>query len=611
MSQALNRYKADLRDFQFLLFEQFRVQDLLKDERYAEWDEAQIRLVLDEAYRFVREVVGPLNAVGDRLGCTLENGRVKAPPGFKEAWQKLYEAGWKGIGSESDRGGMGAPLPLQGCVEEMLCGANNSFSMYPGLTHAAAEVIAEFGTEQQRTRYAVPMFKGAWGGTMCITEAHAGSDVGAASTSAKKCPDGTYLIRGTKIFISGGDHDLTENIVHLVLARIEGARSGTKGLSLFIVPRVRVAPSGQLEQDNDVEVAGIEHKMGIHGSATCALNFGDNEQCVGELLGTVEHQGIAQMFKMMNTARIGVGIQGLSAAAGAYAYAVDYAKERKQGSSIQNFKDPDAPRLAIIEHADVKRMLLEMKARVEGVRALAMKLTSHADWAKSLRGKDDSKVEYHLGQVELLVPLLKSYASDTGFEVSSLAIQVLGGAGFLYDHPVEQCCRDARILSIYEGTNHIQALDLVARKLSQSQGAHARAFFGDVQAFASKHRQHPTLAAAVAQLESASEAVAGSALKLMTFSAQGKLERVPLVANRFLTMMAELTLGFLLLEQAVIACERMPAAGESDKAFYAGKQHSAVFFANNILPHVKHLSAVIALEDASALEIKSDSFISG
>jgi len=609
MSLPINRYKADLRDFQFLMFEQFKIQELLTQERFAEWDEAQIKLVLDESYRFMREVVGPLNSVGDSVGCRIEDGRVKTAPGFPEAWQKLYEAGWKGIGSPTDRGGMGAPLPLQGCVEEMLSGANTAFSMYPGLTHAAAEVIAEFGTPEQRERYAAPMFRGEFGGSMCITEAHAGSDVGAATTSARKVADGTYRVRGTKIFISGGDHDLTSNIVHLVLARIEGARSGTKGLSLFIVPRQRVDANGKVGANNDVSVASIEHKMGINGSATCVLNFGDEDDCVAELVGTVEHQGIAQMFRMMNTARIGVGVQGLSVAAGAFTYAVEYAKERKQGSSVRNFKDPDAPKLAIIEHADVRRMLLEMKARVEGIRALTMKLTNHADWAQSLRGKDDQKVKYHLGQVELLVPMLKSYASDSAFEVSSLAIQVMGGAGFLRDHPVEQCCRDARILSIYEGTNHIQALDLVARKLAQAGGEHARAFFGDVQEFAQKHKSHPLLGPSVAHLQAASEAVTASAFKLMTWSGQGQLERVPLVANRFLTMIAELTLGWLLLEQAVIATERVGGASEKDKQFYEGKQHSAVFFATNILPHVKHLAEVIAGENTSALDIASDSFV--
>ncbi len=361
---------------------------------------------------------------------------------------------------------------------------------------------------------------------------------------------------------------------------------------------------------NDVEVASIEHKMGINGSSTCVLNFGDNDNCVGELVGTVEHQGMAQMFLMMNTARIGVGIQGLSIASAAYLSALDYAKERKQGPSMRNFKDPEAPKVPIVEHADIRRMLLEMKARVEGTRALAMKLTTHADWAKRLEGKDDKQAGYHMGQVELLVPLLKSYGSDMAFEVAALAIQVMGGAGFLKDHPVEQYCRDSKIFSIYEGTNHIQALDLVGRKLGQNGGGNARAFLGDVQGFIARHKEHPVLKGAVAQLQKAQEAVAGSAMKFMMWNAQGQLERVPLAANRFLTVMSELTIGWLLLEQAVIALDKLETAAPADKPFYEGKRYAAQYFAHNILPNVAALAGVLGGDDTSVLDIPIEAFAS-
>jgi alkylation response protein AidB-like acyl-CoA dehydrogenase len=606
MSQPMNRYKADLRDFQFLLFEQFGLDEVLKQDAYKEWDAEQAKMVLDESYRFAKDVLGPLNGTGDREGCRIEDGRVKTPKGFKEAWKAIYEAGWKGIGSSPEHGGQGAPLTLQGCVEEMLAGANTAFAMYPGLCHAAAEVIAECGTPDQMERFASKMFSGQFGGTMCLTEPHAGSDVGAASSTAKKNADGTYSIRGTKIFISGGDHDCAENVVHLVLARIEGARAGTKGLSLFIVPRVRVKADGSLGELNDVQVASIEHKMGINGSATCVLNFGDNDGCVGELVGTVEHQGMAQMFLMMNSARIGVGIQGLSIGSAAYLAAADYAKERKQGPSMKNFKDAEAPKVPIIQHADIRRMLLEMKARVEGTRALAMKLLNHAEWQRSLAGKDDAKAGYHQGQVELLTPLLKSYGSDMAFEVASQAIQAMGGAGFLKDHPVEQYCRDSKIFAIYEGTNHIQALDLVGRKLGQNGGGNARAFLGDVQAFIAKNKDHAVLGKSVEKLAKAQEAVAGTAMKFMMWSAQGKTDLVPLAANRFLTMMAETTIGWLLLEQAVIAIEKSASAGGSDKAFYDGKRYAAQYFAQNILPNVINLASVINGEDLSALDVPEE-----
>jgi hypothetical protein len=309
---------------------------------------------------------------------------------------------------------------------------------------------------------------------------------------------------------------------------------------------------------------------------------------------------------MMNTARIGVGVQGLGLGAAAYLSAADYCKDRKQGPSAKNFKDPEAPKVAIVEHADIRRMLLEMKAKVEGTRALGMKLMNHLEWARSLAGKDDAKAGYHQGQVELLTPLFKSYGSDMAFEVSALAIQSMGGAGFLKDHPVEQYCRDAKIFSIYEGTNHIQALDLVGRKLSQNGGANARAFLADVQAFVTKHREHPVLGSAVAQLAKAQEAVAGTAMRFMMWGAQGKAERVPLAANQFLGMMSETTLGWLLLEQAVVALEKLPSAAAGDKAFYEGKRYAATYFSQIVLPRVAATAAVISAEDTSALEVPTD-----
>ncbi len=300
---------------------------------------------------------------------------------------------------------------------------------------------------------------------MCLTEPQAGSDVGSARTKATRNADGTYNISGTKIFISAGDHDLAENIIHLVLARVEGAPAGTKGLTLFIVPKLRYDADGKVTGSNDVAVGAIEHKMGINGSATCVLNFGENGQCIGVPVGgeTKLGQGMPQMFRMMNSARIAVGLQGLSVASSAYLNALEYAKERKQGASIHHFKDASAPRVPILEHGDVRRMLLEMKAKVEGIRALAVKLAHHQDQVRALSGKDDQKVAYHQGQTDLLVPLVKAYGSDQGFRICELAIQTYGGAGYTRDYPVEQYCRDAKIFSIYECTNHIQAMDLVGR----------------------------------------------------------------------------------------------------------------------------------------------------
>ncbi|MCA9601307.1 MAG: acyl-CoA dehydrogenase, partial [Myxococcales bacterium] len=301
----MNRYQADLREIQFVLFQQLGLADLLSKAPFEEWGPDEVKMVLEEAYRFASSVTGPLNASGDREGCRLEDGNVLTPKGFKEAWKQSYEAGWRSLSNSPDEGGQGAPYVVHAAVEEFMSGSNTSFNMYPGLAHGAADVIREFGTDRQKKLFVSRMVRGAWGGTMCLTEAHAGSDVGSATSSAKKNPDGTYSIRGSKIFISGGDHDLADNIVHLVLARIEGAAAGTKGLSLFIVPKHRVSDDGTLTGPNDVTVAAIEHKLGINGSATCQLNFGENGACVGELVGNAEHQGIRQMFIMMNFARIG------------------------------------------------------------------------------------------------------------------------------------------------------------------------------------------------------------------------------------------------------------------------------------------------------------------
>ncbi|MCC6553542.1 MAG: acyl-CoA dehydrogenase [Polyangiaceae bacterium] len=608
-----NRYRADLRELRFLLFEQFGLGELLGQPPYEAWGPDEVSMVMDEVYKFACEVYGPLNAVGDRVGCRIEDGRVKTPPGFQEAWKKLYEAGWKSIAVDAAHDGQGGPLTLQVIVEEMLSGANTAFNMYSGLAYGAAEVIDHFGTPRQRELYLKRMFGGVWGGTMCLTEPHAGSDVGASRRVARRLEDGKYAIRGTKIFISGGDHDLAENIVHLVLARIEGAPPGTKGLSLFIVPTIRIHDDGTLGAPNDVHVGSIEHKMGINGSSTCVLNFGEGDACVGELVGSVEHQGMAQMFRMMNGARILVGVQGVAVASAAYLSALDYARDRKQGPSIMQWKDPTAPKVPILEHPDVRRMLLDMKARVEGIRALIVKLARHSDAIRVLQGKDDRQAAYHQGQVDLLVPLVKAYSSDQSFRICETAIQTYGGAGYTRDYPVEQYCRDAKVFSIYEGTNHIQAMDLVGRKLGQGGGVNLQAFLGDIAAFVKAHEKHPALGKAVRELGEAQEAIAGTAMRLLSWFQMGKMPMVPLAANRFLEMMSQTAVAWLLLDGARVALDaqaRLPQGdeGAKERAFYEGKKHAALYFAANVLPEVKVSAEILGREDASPIEIPVEAF---
>jgi alkylation response protein AidB-like acyl-CoA dehydrogenase len=447
---------------------------------------------------------------------------------------------------------------------------------------------------------------------MCLSEPHAGSDVGATKTRARPLGGTLYQISGTKCWISSGDHDLTENIVHLVLARIEGAPAGTPGLSLFIVPKIWVNEDGSLGEPNDVTTASIEHKLGIRASATAVLNFGENDRCRGILVGGQPHQGMRQMFRMMNGARIWVGVQGLAVASTAYLNALAYARERLQGSSVRHFKDPNAPRVPIIEHSDVRRMLLEMKAKVEGMRTLAVKLSLHADLARALAATDQAKALHHQGQVDLLTPVLKAYCSDQAFRIAELAIQTYGGAGYVQDHPVEQYCRDAKIFSIYEGTNHIQALDLVARKLPSHGGKNFTAFLGEITGFVETHTAQPGLSAEVRALGEAATALQRAAGALLELFMGGKLDQVTLVANAFLEMLAEVAVGHLLLEAAVVAEARLSEEddeqSEAESDFYRGKVMAAKYFVNFVLPGVHAKLGAIIAGDRSALDIPDGGF---
>ncbi len=608
MTQDVNRYRCDLRDIRFLLFEQFGLGDLLAKPPYQDWAREDVDAVLDGVYQWSCDVIGPLNAVGDRVGCVLENGRVKTPPGFKEAWKSLYQAGWRGLGVSPQHGGQGGPMAVALMASEMMSGANTAFNMYPGLAQGVGEVITAFGTPAQVAAYSRKIVTGAYGGTMCLTEAHAGSDVGAALTRATPIGDGTYKIDGTKVFISSGDHDLAENIIHLVLARTPDAPPGTKGLSLFIVPRDKLDGSGS----NDVITQSIEHKMGINGSATAVLRFGENGNCVGELVGTEERRGMAQMFKMMNLARIGVGVQGLAVAGAAYLSALEYAGQRVQGPSIKAWKDPNAPKVPILQHPNVRRMLLDMKARVEGIRGLIVKLALHLDRAAALRatGGDAAAIEYHDGQVDLLVPVVKAYASDQGFQITVNAIQVFGGAGYIKDHPVEQHCRDSKIFSIYEGTNHIQALDLVGRKLGLRGGANLQAFLADIRRQAETLRQDAELAPAVDRMLAAGEALGQSAMRFLGWFQQGKTELIGLYANRFLEMMARTAVSSVLLEGAHIAARAAAAVadGHPDRAYYEGKRHAALHYAHLELPGVVDGARFMGEEMRHSLDIPDAGF---
>lgn len=602
-------FKADLRTIRFTLWDHLGAERLFTLPRYQHLSREECDAVIDQAHRFAGEVSGPLNSAGDRAGCRLEGGRVVTPPGFREAWKQLAEIGLMPFTIPAEHGGFGGPSAVGVILAELQSGANTAFQMYPGLTHGAADLLEHFALDADRQRFLPPMLDGRFSGTMCLSEPHAGSDVGATRTRARHLEGNVYAITGTKCWISAGDHDLSDNIVHLVLARIEGAPAGTKGLSLFIVPKIWVNDDGSLGEPNDVTTASIEHKLGIRASATAVLNFGDQGRCRGILVGGKPHEGMRQMFRMMNGARIAVGVQGIAVASTAYLNALAYARERQQGSSVKNFKDPNAPRVAIIEHSDIRRLLLEMKAKVEGSRALAIKLALHADLARALAESDPGAAARHEGQVDLLTPVVKAYGSDQAFRVAEMAIQIFGGAGFVEDHPVEQYLRDAKIFSIYEGTNHIQALDLVSRKLGARGGENFSDFLKEVGGFVAEHATRPSLAAEMGALGEAVSALQRAAGALMEFFMGGKLDQVTLVASPFLDSLAEVAVAHLLLDAAVIAEGKLGQATAPDDAdFFRGKVQAAKYFAHYVLPQTHARVNAIVAGDRSPLDIPDGGF---
>ncbi len=608
---AINFFKTDLRSIEFTLYEHMKVQELFEHEYYSHLSRAECDEVIRQCVRFCNEEIGPLNGVGDRRGCKLEDGQVTTPPGYKEAWHKLYELGLPNFATPMEHGGFQGPSSVGLILSEMQGAANMSFSMYPGLTLGAAELIAEFALEKDREKFLAPMMDGRFAGTMCLSEPQAGSDVGEITTKAVKIDGNRYKITGTKCWISGGDQDMSDNIVHMVLARVEGAPKGTGGISLFIVPKYRVNDDGSVGEPNDVTTSAIEHKLGIKSSTTAVLNFGDNDACEGFLCGEQENVGMKQMFLMMNGARIAVGVQGLSIAGTAFLNALAYARERKQGSSVKSFKDPNAPRVAIIEHSDVRRMLMEMKCKVEGMRALCVKLGLHQDWSRAYKDSDPDQAAYHKGQVDLLTPIVKSYCSDQSFRVAELAVQTYGGAGYVCDNPVEQYLRDAKIFSIYEGTNHIQALDLVVRKLRGRQGRDLADFSGELTKFVTDNANDPAVGAEVRALGDAAQALQDAGAKIIEFMMTSKLDQLTLCANLFLEAMAEVAIGHLLLEAAIIGEEGRTQSEDQtqeDFDFYAGRVMSGKYFANFVLPNVIANCSAIQSADRSAVDIPDAGF---
>jgi alkylation response protein AidB-like acyl-CoA dehydrogenase len=598
---------ADRRDVEFVLHEQLKVADLSKQESYAEFNKKTIDLIISEARNLAVKELLPIRIDGDREGARFESGNVTVPESFHKAWDLFKEGEWLALSDDPELGGQGMPTTLALAVNDYFIGANFAFMMYPGLTHGAGRLVQTFGTAKQKELFLKKMFTGEWTGTMLLTEPEAGSDVGALTTSAVKNDDGSYSISGNKIFISSGEHDMAENIIHPVLARIEGAPQGTKGISLFLVPKIRVNDDGSLGEFNDVVCTGVEEKLGIHGNATCSLSLGSKGNCQGTLLGE-ENKGMRAMFQMMNEARLLVGLQGLACASAAYLYAVNYARERVQGRHLLKALEDDAPLVPIIEHPDIRRMLLTMKVYVEGMRSLLYYIGNCEDKFK-LSDKEEDKAKYQ-GLIDLLIPIAKGYVTDKAFDVCSLGVQVYGGYGYIKEYPMEQLLRDCRITQIYEGTNGIQAMDLLGRKLGMNKGKPIMDLLGEIQQTIAGAKSISNLADIANKVEAAVNKLGEVALHIgQTGMSPDTRMNAFAHAYNFMEVSGDVVFAWLLLWRASIAAQNLEkGAGKKDAAFYEGQVKSAEFFVHSILPVALGKMDVILAAGSAAVDISEDAF---
>ena len=579
-------FRAPVDDYRFLLTEVFDAARLASFPGYQDATPDLLVSVVEEAGRLCEELLFPLNMAGDAEGCTWDNGEVRTPKGFADAFRQYAEGGWIGLSADPAVGGQGLPHVMRYIVDEMVCGANLSLAMYPGLTQGAIETIHRHGAEELHAKYLPKMVTGEWTGTMCLTEAHAGTDLGMIRTRAEPLDDGSCSISGTKIFITAGDHDLSRNIIHLVLARLPDAPEGSRGISMFLVPKFLVNADGSLGPRNGVTCGSIEHKMGIKGSATCVINF-DNAK--GWLVGE-KHKGLRAMFTMMNGARLGVGLQGLGLAGASYHSAVAYARERLQGRSLSGAKNPDGPADPIIEHADIRRGLLSMRAYIEGARALSVFCAMHLD--EEDKHPDAGTRAAAADLVALLTPVIKAFFTDLAFESTNIGMQTLGGHGYIREYGMEQYVRDARIGQIYEGTNHVQALDLVGRKLPEGNGrllgryvAIVRDEIAAAQPVDALAGHAATLADALARLERATAQLARRAAAAP--------DEAGAAASEYLHLFGYVALGHMWLRMARVALERRTSAGTMEPAFYDARLAVARYWFERVMPQTLALSATL------------------
>ena len=583
-------YKAPVRDMQFVFFELFDGAGLQTLPGFEEVDEETVVAILEEAGRFCEQELLPLNHSGDEEACRFENGKVTTPTGFKAAYRSFIEAGWNSIALDAEYGGQGLPKSLHMMVDEMLNATNLSFGLYPGLTNGAWAALSSYAGDQLKAVYFPKMAEGTWSGTMCLTEPQSGSDLALVRTKALADADGTYLITGSKIFITGGDHDLTENIVHLVLARTPDAPPGVRGISLFLVPKILVNDDGGLGDANAVTCGSIEHKMGIKGSATCTLNFdGARGWLVGE-----PNQGMRAMFKMMNTERLAVGIQGIGIGESAYQNAVVYARERLQGRAPGGPQKPESNADPLTVHPDVRRMLLSMRAYAEGARALSIWIAQELDHAN--RNPDPERRLQADRFIALMTPVAKAFFTDLGSEVANLGVQVFGGHGYIREHGMEQLVRDARVAQLYEGTNGIQAMDLTGRKLFMEEGKMIRSFLDPVEAYITEKESNDLLSEFIEPLRQAVSRL-DRATRLILRTGPEDPAVVGAAATPYLRLLGLTALAYLWARMAELGLN----SKSSDEAlFYQAKVATARFFMRQLLPQSEGLFQAI---DAGASSI--------
>jgi alkylation response protein AidB-like acyl-CoA dehydrogenase len=610
---------SDRRDIDFVLYEQLKIEDILKAEKFNDLNRKMLDMVISEARNLGLKEIHPTYKEGDREGVKFENGKVMAPECFQRPYDLFVEGEWIAMAEDPEVGGQGFPAIIRQAAFEYISGANYALAASGDLGRGTAKMIELFGTPQQKELFLKKVYSGEWAGTMLLTEPDAGSDVGALTTTAVKNPDGTYSITGNKIFITCGDHDLTENIIHPVLARIEGAPPGTRGISLFIVPKIWVNDDGSLGEPNDIVCSGVEEKMGLHGSPTCSMDLGGKGKCRGLLLGE-ENRGMMIMFHMMNEARLSVGAQGFSSASAAYLYAVNYARERLQGRDIEKGKDSTAPQVPIIRHPDIRRMLLLMKAYVDGMRSFVYYVAYCFD--KKSTAKTLQEKERYNDFIELLTPVIKAYCSERGQLVCEQAIQVYGGYGYTKEYPVEQLYRDCKITSIYEGTNGIQAMDLLGRKLGMKKGTVFLDFLNEIKSAIASARKIPRLEDLADRVETALNRLSEVAMQISKTAYSRDVKLAFAYAHPFMEVVGDVIMAWMLLWRAATAApwlEKLAGSADEtaiqskvaknkDAAFYDGQLKAAEFFINAVLPVTMGKMDAIAAPHPAAIDIHERSF---